>query len=194
MTERSEPPAAGDEEHADKTEVVPRRTGTPEEAATGHADTITAPAPRRTGPGHSQGRTHTTDSGRVGAAVPEPADEPSPELRAQMFKPPLDARRKAPASPFPADTAARPHQGVRSSMPVIYGRRTVGDGPRSRTIAQPEQIGAAPAGYALTPADRDELPSLARMNRRFGVVAFAGGAAVSALAVLGLSWIATQLI
>lgn len=129
-----------------------------------------------------------------GAPVPEPVEQPSPELLAQIFKPPIDARRRAPASPFPIVDDDRPREGVRSSLPVMYGRRSEKQG-----VAAPESelstgLGDPPAGYVLPVAARADLPSLTAMNRRFAIFAFVGGAAVAALAVSGVWWIVTMLL
>lgn len=143
---------------------------------------------------HASGRPRVTGP-QPGSAVPEPVEELSPELLAQMFKPAIDTRHRAPDAPSPADEAARPRAGVRAGLPVMYGRRSeklreTDGGP----APAPGPIGAAPSGYELPIADRADLPSLAALNRRFGVAAFAGGLAVAALAVAGVWWVAAQLL
>lgn len=145
---------------------------------------------------HRRGTTGRAGAARAlpGAPVPEPVEEPSPELLAQMFKPPIDARRRAPASPFPAVEEERPREGVRSSLPVMYGRRGEKPGAPTSDNALSTAIGDPPTGYALPAAARSDLPTLTTMNRRFGILAFGGAAAVSILAVAGVCWIATALL
>ncbi|MGO2139811.1 MAG: hypothetical protein ACTH30_05310 [Leucobacter sp.] len=143
---------------------------------------------------HASARPRVTGP-QPGAAVPEPVEELSPELRAQMFKPAIDTRHRAPAAPSPAEEGARPRAGVRAGLPVMYGRRSERLREAGGDLAPtPGTIGAAPSGYEIPIADRADLPSLAALNRRFAIAAFAGGVAVSALAVAGVWWVATQLL
>jgi len=73
-------------------------------------------------------------------------------------------------------------------------------GTRSEELAQQAEgtefarwIGPPPEGYELPTAERGELPSTARFNRRFRLLALAGGGGAVAVAALGLWWIAGQL-
>lgn len=132
-------------------------------------------------------------SGAGGAPVEEPKEIP-PALAKLFFKNPLDPKRRAPESPFPKEQSSLPRGGVRASMPVVYGTRAeelespAGDTEFSRWIGPP------PAGYELAPADRSALPSTARFNRRFRLLATLGGAGVVVLTVSGLWVIITLLI
>lgn len=119
--------------------------------------------------------------------IPEPDHGGSSgELAGRFFKPPLDARRRAPESPFPSSGRSEPRFGVRPGRPVVYGARSEAflshdDG------AATARIGDPPAPAAPVPAAaRDALPSLARQNRRFRVLALAGGVAVLAIVGFGL--------
>ena len=144
-------------------------------------------SPAATGTGGVPGAT-----GSGGDAVPEPEHELSPEMREQMFKKPLDPKRRAPKSPFPLTDSERSRGGVRPSIPVLHGPRIGTTLPVRGGVVGP-QIGPPPADSFVGEAVRDALPSVERANRRYGWVAFGGGAAVLGIVVAG-TWVILALL
>lgn len=160
--------------HDDRTVVVPARAASDE--------TIVAT---------SRSRSRT---GRGGAPSADGAIEELPSGLARLFyKNPLDPKRRAPDSPFPRDRSALPRGGVRSGIPVVYGTRSEELVEHFEGTEFARWIGPPPEGYELPTADRGGLPSTARFNRRFRLLALAGGGGAIVVAVAGLWWIAGQL-
>ena len=130
----------------------------------------------------------TTSSRNPAPPVAEPEDvQSSRELAALMFKPALDPKRRARESPFAADPATAPRQGVARGIPVVYGARS--------ELGVPMGVAASPvapdarAVSAVPAADREGLPSTARLNRRDRRATLVGGAALLIIAGAGLWWI-----
>ncbi|QIK63044.1 hypothetical protein G7068_07410 [Leucobacter viscericola] len=123
----------------------------------------------------------------VGLPVEEPAVEIPKDLANLMFKPPLDPHRRVRESPFPQTEHTLPKSGVRQGMPVVYGAKAEtavdvsGDG-----AALDARIGPPPAGAYIVPAQREGLPSIAKQNRRFRLLALGGGAVVAIVVGAGL--------
>lgn len=131
--------------------------------------------------------------GRTGDAVPEPKVELSAEMRAKMFKKPLDRVRRAPVSPFAPSEDALPRGGVRADLPVRYTRRSEeAAGPRGEVTAS-AVIGAPPQDHDVAAVDRTGMRSVHEQSQRFARVAYFGGAIVLLAAGFGLWWIAEQL-
>lgn len=132
--------------------------------------------------------------GRTGDPAP-PVPEPeysSEDLAKLMFKPPLDPRRRVKPAPFEQPDHTLPKRGVRQGMPVIFGETGPQAGEQgSSPLDLERRIGAVPKSTALTPAARDGLPSMAQLNRKFRLLALAGGAGVVVVVALGLWGIAT---
>lgn len=129
----------------------------------------------------------------VGAPVEEREEIP-PELAKLLFKSPLDAKRRAPAAPFPVEQSSLPRGGVRGGIPVVYGARSEAFVERSLAGDLGRSLGSPPAGYDVPVAEREALPSLARLNRRFSALAWAGAVVVPVVAGVGLWWVLTQLL
>lgn len=129
----------------------------------------------------------------VGAPVVEREEIP-PELAKLLFKNPLDPKRRAPESPFPREDSSLPRGGVRAGIPIAYGPRAEELVGRIRGTDFARGLGSPPEGYALPEAVRDELPSTARFNRTFTVVAWLGVFAVPIVAGTGLWWVLSQLL
>ncbi|GAA1327526.1 hypothetical protein ACFSWE_15335 [Leucobacter albus] len=145
------------------------------------------------GAAHAQPAEPAAKPGVVGAPVEEPEEIP-PELAKLLFKNPLDAKRRAPAAPFAKEQSSLPRGGVRSGIPVVYGARGEGFTATTDALDLERVIGAPPAGYAVAVAERELLPSAARLNRKFSVIAWAGAVAVPIVAGVGLWWVLTQLL
>lgn len=171
--------------NVDRTVVVAGRGGSGAEASDA---TIIAT-------GRSTSRPARPGRSRVGDPVEE--DDDSDELPSGLarlfYKNPLDPKRRAPESPFPRDRSSLPRGGVRSGIPVVYGTRSEEQNRAPEGTAFAAWIGPPPAGYELPVAERGALPSTARFNRRFRLMALAGGAGAAVVAALGLWWIAGQL-
>ena len=145
------------------------------------------------------GGAHARAAGRAmrPAAVGAPVEEPesiSPELAKLLFKHPLDANRRAPRAPFAPDESSLPRGGVRSGIPVAYGARVEGLAAPAATLGLEQTIGEPPAGYDVAAVERSGLTSLAGLNRRFGLIAWAGAAVVPLVVGVGLWWVITQLL
>jgi len=181
-----------EEGSADATIAVPRERNADSDA------TIAVPRERKADPDATVAVVRprppagSPTRGTPAPPIPEPDHGGSSgELADRFFKPPLDARRRAPESPFPHSGRSEPRFGVRPGRPVVYGAR-------SDAFLAPDdgavtaRIGDPPAPAEPVPAAaRDALPSLARQNRRFRVLALAGGAAVLAIVGFGLWGVAS---
>lgn len=152
--------------------------------------------PASTDPGstvNTGGATRSASRDLAGAPV-EDVEEIPPALARLFFKNPLDPKRRAPESPFPKEQSSLPRGGVRASIPVVYGARPeVPQLPDAHTEFS-RWIGPPPAGYELPLAERSALPSTARLNRRFRLLAYLGGAAVTVVTVGGVWAVVAQLL
>jgi hypothetical protein len=127
---------------------------------------------------------------------PDPAPPvPEPDygdLPAVFFKPPLDARRRAPEPPVSDEERALPTRGVGQGLPVVYGARSedfVNSAAGAIDLERP--IGPPPEGVSPVSAARGGLRSTVARNRKFRALALWGGALVLLLVSLGLWGIAT---
>lgn len=141
-------------------------------------------------------------SGDEGAAVSGTAEthgpvvdgvEIPPSLAKLLFKRPLDAKRRAPESPFPASQSSLPRGGVRPDIPVVYGARPEELEPQTEGTDFARWIGPPPEGHPVEATNRESLPSVAKLNRQFSRIALLGGAGVLVVAVIGLWWIVQEL-
>lgn len=151
----------------------------------------------RTGGAGAAAHARPAPSARPAGAVGDPVverEEIPPELAKLLFKEPLDSKRRAPASPFPAEPSSLPRGGVRGGIPVVYGARGEGFVGSAGARDLGSGLGAPPAGYEVPTAGRDALPSVARLNRTYGVVAWVGAFVVPVVAGVGLWWVLTQLL
>lgn len=142
---------------------------------------------------HETGARGEDTSGLAGDPVVIAGNEVSPSLAKLLFKKPLDPKRRAPESPFPKSQSSLPRGGVRAGIPVVYGANSEEHASQSKGTDFARWIGPPPMGYELPTADREALPSSALANRRFRVIALAGGAVVVAVSATGLWWVVTQL-
>ncbi|KIP51903.1 hypothetical protein [Leucobacter komagatae] len=195
--------ASEDVEVDDATVVVAQEDATVVVAAAdrpGHTDEATIAAAQRPGAANGAHAKPGAVAGRrapVGAPVAAPVEEPDeipPELAKLLFKNPLDAKRRAPAAPFPVEQSSLPRGGVRGGIPVVYGARSEAFVERSVAGELGRSLGSPPVGYDVPVAVREALPSLARLNRRFSALAWAGAFVVPVVAGAGLWWVLTQLL
>lgn len=146
------------------------------------------PEPSASGGPHTVTRTGSTTGSRNPAP---PVEEPqvtnvSRDVAALMFKSPLDPRRRVRNTSVPGAEGAEPRQGVSRGIPVVYGPRAT-EALQIGVAAAP----SAPAAIGAIPpaAERNGLPSTARINRRERVVTLVGGAVLVAASITGLWWI-----
>ncbi|MBL3687848.1 hypothetical protein D3248_12905 [Leucobacter zeae] len=176
----------------DATRAVPRPAADPD------ATEVVVARARRTPQADDPGAATGTrrPAGAVGTPAPpvaEPADRRG--LPQEMFKPPLDPRRRARRSPFPQEEHTLPRRGVRPGMPVVSGARSEhplrpkGELDPASPLAR---IGPPPGpeSGALAAADRSSLRSTEKLNRRYAMTAIGGGAAVVLVVSAGLACIA----
>lgn len=145
-------------------------------------------------PGSGGHSTVTRTGSTTGSRNPAPpVEEPqvtniSREVSALMFKSPLDPRRRVRNTNVAGAEDAAPRQGVSRGIPVVYGPRAPEALPVGLAAAPSSPIASA---VEVPPAaDRSGLPSTARINRRERLVTLLGGAALVAVSVAGLWWIA----
>lgn len=177
----------------DETIVTPRAVPADETVVTPRAvpadETIVTPAPEPATPLVPNAPSGMSRNPAPPIAEPAPLELP-PEIAARMFKSPLDAKYRVPEAPTPAPEHALPRRGVTPALPVLTSTRSgrrAAESPDtdSRFGAPPESRPAAPG------ADRSNLRSTERANRRFGRGAIAGFAASIVVAVAGLWLVAT---
>ena len=196
-------PANASEPHGDETVVTPRPAEIDETVVTPRPpaadetvvtprppvadETVVTPPPP---PPVSDAAPRSAANPAPPVSEPAPAELP-PEIAARMFKSPLDTRYRVPEAPSPAPDHALPRRGVSPALPVITSSRT-----GRRVAATPDtdaRFGPPPESQPPPPAaDRSELPSTERANRRFGLVVIAGFAASIVVAIGGL-WLVSIL-
>ncbi len=92
-----------------------------------------------------------------------------------------------------SEESALPRPGVRPGLPIVYAAHSP-----AMEILYPhsqlaDHLGAPPVSAEMPSAERASLPSIARQNRRFRLLALLGGVVVVVVVVGGL-WGLTRLV
>lgn len=170
----------------DETVAVPRRDAPPVPDEPSDPDATLVAQPLRSGPKPPERSRSTSRNPAPPVEDPELGSLP-PELVAQMFKSPLDRRRKIPKAPSEAPEHAKPRGGLVRGLPIVRPTR-FGAPPAAPATAPIPRVPEA----ALTPpaADRSGLRSTLRAKRRYGMGVLIGFAVTLCVSVVGLVFVA----